>query len=174
MWAHADRVLEDRLLPCCSPAETLISSSLQDRDLTQHLYCCSVTLLMSRHQLWQVCHVWEDASCRRNRSKTGHLRGIPKSRAWNKPHCCSDTMLNEFIMNDQDVLAFFCNGYVIALISANPPFFWRVPSALLFDWSIHLTSVNLFSWPISNSGSLGEVESIPADGTPRTGGRSQG
>lgn len=33
----------------CSPAETLISSSLQDRDLTQHLYCCSVTLLMSRH-----------------------------------------------------------------------------------------------------------------------------
>lgn len=33
----------------CSPAETLISSSLQDRDLTQHLYCCSMTLLMSRH-----------------------------------------------------------------------------------------------------------------------------
>lgn len=66
-------------------------------------------------------------------------------------------------MNDQDVLAFFCNGYVLALISANPPFLWGVPSVLLFDWSIHLTSVNLFSQPISNSGSSGEVESIPAD-----------
>lgn len=84
------------------------------------------------------------------------------------------TLLSEFKMNDQDVLAFFCNGYVLALISANPPFIWRVPSALLFDWSIHLTSVKLFSQPISNSGSSGEVESIPADGAPWTGRQSQG
>lgn len=92
----------------CSPAETLISSSLQDRDLTQHLYCCSVTLLMSRHSHGKY------AMCQRT-----PVVGTPvwKSRVFVAP-----TLLNDFKMNTQDVLAFFCNGYVLALISANPPF----------------------------------------------------
>lgn len=48
---------------------------------------------------------------------------------WKSRVFVAPTLLNEIKMNDQDVLTFSCNGSVLALISAKPPF----PSALLFD-----------------------------------------